>query len=433
MQRYQWIVLAVAWLGWGCNVFVILLFNYVAPNCVPTLLGLPIGSPEAESATLFWTGLMTSLLLIGWAMGGIAFGPVADRIGRTKTLVITINLYALGTAACALAPNMGSLILLRVIASLGIGGEWAAGATMVAEVVPEKWRIETGALLYAAAPAGLFLATFVNWQISGVWLAASPEVAWRYVFLCALVPALATPFIRYFIQEPERWQQAVRQSTPARLGELFHPNHLPATRSGLLMALIVILTAWSCNAFTPNVATGLAQATAQAQGLDPIATQTLVENWKAIANNNYNWGGLVGALLTAPIAKYLGRKFLFQAYFTLSIVALWVTFGLDLSPQVRLALYFPVGLSTFGIFASFGYYLTELFPTRLRTTGAGFCYNAGRIVSAAGPLAIGAIAAQGTNALRSALSTLTWVSLLPLLGLCCMPWVLETKAQGLQD
>src|SRR6187402_144935 len=102
--RYQWLVLFAAWLGWGFDVFDGLLFNYVAPNCVPTLLGLTIGSPEAKQATLLWTGILTSVLLIGWAIGGVLFGKIGDRIGRTRTLLITMLLYALGTAACALAP-----------------------------------------------------------------------------------------------------------------------------------------------------------------------------------------------------------------------------------------------------------------------------------------------------------------------------------------
>src|SRR5438874_1797483 len=134
LTRYQWTVLFAAWLGWGFDVFDGLLFNYVAPNCVPTLLGLQIGSPEAKAATLQWTGILTSILLIGWAVGGILFGKIADQIGRTRTLLLTMTLYALGTAACAIAPNLLVLILFRVVASLGIGGEWAAGASMVAEV-----------------------------------------------------------------------------------------------------------------------------------------------------------------------------------------------------------------------------------------------------------------------------------------------------------
>src|SRR3954466_4579563 len=96
MNGYQWLVLFAAWLGWGFDVFDGLLFNYVAPNCVPTLLGLTIGTPEAKSAALFWTGLLTSVLLIGWAAGGILFGKVADRIGRVRTLLLTMALYSLG-------------------------------------------------------------------------------------------------------------------------------------------------------------------------------------------------------------------------------------------------------------------------------------------------------------------------------------------------
>ena len=110
LNRSQWLVLLAAWLGWGFDVFDGLLLNFVAPNAIPTLLGLPIGSPEAKTATLYWTGILTSILLIGWALGGIMFGKVADRIGRTKTLLITMLLYALGTAACAFAPNILSLI-----------------------------------------------------------------------------------------------------------------------------------------------------------------------------------------------------------------------------------------------------------------------------------------------------------------------------------
>src|SRR4051812_1518592 len=148
MNGYQWTVLFAAWLGWGFDIFDSLLFNYVAPTCVPTLLKIPLGTPAASAATLRWTGLLTSILLVGWAIGGIVFGRVADRIGRTKTLLLTMSMYAVGTAACAFSPNMTVLVLCRIVASLGIGGEWAAGAAMVAEVVPERRRVEAGALLY---------------------------------------------------------------------------------------------------------------------------------------------------------------------------------------------------------------------------------------------------------------------------------------------
>src|SRR4051812_37682881 len=111
MNGYQWLVLFAAWLGWGFDIFDGLLFNYVAPNCVPTLLGLKIGTPEARAAYLYYNGIVTSVLLVGWAIGGIIFGRVCDRIGRTKTLLLTMLTYAIGTALCAIAPNMGLLIV----------------------------------------------------------------------------------------------------------------------------------------------------------------------------------------------------------------------------------------------------------------------------------------------------------------------------------
>src|SRR5438093_3974521 len=223
MNGYQWLVLFAAWLGWGFDIFDGLLFNYVAPNCVPTLLGLPIGSPEARAATLKYAGIVTSVLLVGWAVGGILFGRVCDRIGRTRTLLLTMTMYAIGTALCAAAPNMAFLIVFRIIASLGIGGEWAAGASMVAEVVPEKRRVEAGALLYTSAPMGLFLATYVATWVQGVALPSRPEVAWRYVFLFGLIPAAVAFIVRLFIKEPERWQKAVVGTAP-KLSELFSPQ-----------------------------------------------------------------------------------------------------------------------------------------------------------------------------------------------------------------
>jgi len=447
MNGYQWTVLAAAWLGWGFDAFDALLFNFVAPNCVPTLLGLAIGSPAAKSATLLWTGVLTSLLLIGWAAGGILFGQVADRIGRTRTLTITMLVYAVGTAACALAPNLWVLALFRGVASLGIGGEWAAGAAMVAEVVPERRRVEAGALLYTAAPLGLFLATFVNFQIAGSLLKADPEISWRFVFLAGLVPAAVALAVRRFIREPERWRRtagAAREEGLAaaaaavavrrpRLAELFDRQHRALTLSGFLMAVIVLVTWWSCNAFIPVVSTGLAQATAKARSLDRAGTLALVEHWKAVATDYFNIGGLLGTLLTIPAAKLLGRRPMFAIYFAGAAAAVLAAFGLDLAPETRLAMYFPIGLTIFGVFGSFTYYLPELFPTRLRGTGAGFCYNVGRIIAAGGVALVGGIAARGANSLASALAALFFVGFVPLAGLLLLPWVIETRGRLLAD
>ncbi len=433
MDGYQWTVLLAAWLGWGFDVFDGLLFNFVAPNCVPTLLGLTIGSPEAKAATLQWTGALTSLLLVGWAAGGILFGRVADRIGRTRTLLLTMLLYSLGTAACALAPNLAWLALFRLVASLGIGGEWAAGAAMVAEVVPEHRRVEAGAILYTSSPLGLFLATFVTWQIQGVHMNAQPETAWRYVFLCGLIPAAVAFALRLFVREPERWARVASDAAPPRLRELFAPAYRAVTLSGLAMSVVALITWWSCNAFMPIVATGLAAATSAARGLEPAAARTLGESWKAIATNSFNLGGLLGTLLTVPLAKRVGRRSMYALYFLCAGIAVMAAFGLPLENHTRLYMYFFIGLTVFGVFGSFTYYLPELFPTRLRGTGAGFCYNAGRVIAAVGPFVVGGIAGRGADALASALAVLFWVGAVPLAGLLLLPFVVETRGRAISD
>jgi MFS family permease len=431
MNAYQWTVLFAAWLGWGFDVFDGLLFNYVAPNVVPTLLGLKIGSPEARRAMLLWGGVLTSILLVGWGLGGILFGRVADRIGRTRTLMMTMLVYALGTAACAAAPNMWVLAICRVVASLGIGGEWAAGAAMVAEVVPEKRRVEAGALLYTSAPAGLFLATFANFQIAGRFFKGSPEVSWRYVFLCGLVPAVVAFVVRLFVREPERWKAAAADADHPRIAELFTPEMRAKTWSGFSMAVVALITWWGVNAFLPIVSAGLAQVEAKAQGLDRAASLALVESWKATATNVFNLGGLLGTLLTVPAAKIMGRRQMFTIYYAVSAAAVLATFGLDLGPETRLYMYFFIGLSVFGVFGSFTYYLPELFPTRLRGTGAGFCYNVGRFIAAGGPFLVGAVAARGTDSLASAMQVLFWIGTVPVLGVVFARTAIETKGHTL--
>ncbi len=427
MTRYQWTVLFAAWLGWGFDVFDSVLFNYVAPNCVPALLNLEVGSPEARSATLLWTGILTSLLLLGWAAGGVLFGYVCDRIGRLRTLMLTMLMYALGTAACAFATDIWMLMAFRLIASLGIGGEWAAGASMVAEVVPENRRVEAGALLYTSAPFGLFLATFVNFQVAGVWFPDDTVNSWRYVFLFGLIPAAAAFLVRLFVREPERWTRNTERSH-TRLQDIFTPELRRITLWGTFVAVVALVTWWSCNAFIPTIATGLARDAALERGLDHSATLALVEGWKVRATTWFNVGGLLGTLLTIPFAKRVGRRPMFITYFALSSAAVLATFGLDLPPESRLWMLFLIGVPVFGVFGAFPYYLPELFPTRVRATGSGFCYNIGRVVAAAGPFIVGAVAARG-----AALETIFYVGFVPLIGVLLGSKIIETRGTRLQD
>jgi MFS family permease len=412
MTRYQWIVFFAAWLGWGFDVFDGLLFNFVAPVCVPRLLGVAAGDPRVGAVT----GAITATLLVGWATGGILFGLLTDRVGRARTLLITILTYAIATAACAFATDVWTLAAFRFVAALGIGGEWAAGASLVAEVVPERRRVTMGALLFTSAPLGVLLAGLVNdlftKRIAAV--AADPDLAWRLVFLAGLVPAGAALWIRRRVREPEVWE---RERAPApRLAELFRPELRRATLGGLAMAATALIAWWSTNAFLPFVVKHLA---------GPQALDSTVAGAITHAVLFFNLGGLLGMLAAIPLARF-GRRFIFALYLAGSALSIWITFSLDWDPITRTRLFFFDGLTVFGIACIFSFYLPELFPTRLRGTGSGFCFNTGRYLAAAGPYVVGLALAQAATPMQA----IRWVALVPLAGLVAVPFIVETRGPG---
>lgn len=433
LTRYQWTVFFAAWLGWGFDIFDGLLFNFVAPNAIPTLLGLSIGTPEANAAIFYWNGILNSLLLLGWAVGGVMFGPICDRFGRKRVLMLTMLLYALGTASCAFVTDMWQLVIFRIVASLGIGGEWAAGSAMVAEVVPEDKRVEAGALLYTSAPFGLFLAATVNHEVAGGWFAHDPSMSWRYVLLFGLIPAALAFIVRAFVREPERWAAATANAAPARVREIFAAGMRSRTVSALIVTVVALITWWTCNAFLPVIASALAGAQAVTDGLDVAATAALKESWKATATNWFNLGGLIGTLLTIPVARHLGRRKLYAVYFAASAASVLLIFGLDIPSELRLRLWFFIGISVFGVFGSFPFYLPELFPTRLRSTGSGFCYNIGRVITAGGVFVVGAVIQTSQGDPAVILKTLFMMGFVPIVGLLLLRWVIETRGEKMPD
>jgi MFS family permease len=406
LTRYQWLVLFAAWLGWGFDVFDGLLFNFVSPICVPNLLHLRTGDPATQKIIFIWTASLTSLLLIGWALGGILFGRITDKLGRSRTLLFTMLTYALATAACAVAPNIWVLAVFRFIASLGIGGEWAAGATLVAESLPREKRVVGGALLYSSASFGLFLATFVNDTLTHrlTAIASDPSLSWRAVFLTGLAPAVVAVAIRLKVKEPANWKPAAAP----RVAELFTPRLRRRTLGGLAMSLVALIAWWSTSAFIPTVAANLAAR----QNLHPaaLAAATRTE-YITLGSNAFNIGGLIGTLLNIPIAA-LGRRTLYRIYYLASVVALVVTFVPDWPATTRLALLSTLGLTVFGVFGSFPFYLPELFPMRLRGTGGGFTYNFGRLITAPFPFAVGALVRGGVDPLV----VMSYLAVVPAIG-----------------
>lgn len=433
LTRYQWLVVLAAWLGWGFDVFDALLFNFVAANAVTTLLGLEPGSAAARQQTVYWTGVLSSLLLVGWSAGGVLFGWLADRFGRRRALMLTILVYGLGTALCAFATSINQLIAFRALTSLGIGGEWAVGAALVAESVPEQHRVAAGTLLQTASPIGIFLASIVNYQIAGVWFVDQPAQSWRYVFLCGLVPVVVALLLRIVLRESDRWQQAAGEPA-ASIADLVRPENVAATRAAVMVSMAGLLTWWAINAFIPLLGRALALDELRAAGAGEADSAALVEAWKARASNAFNLGGLLGCFVAIPLAMRFGRKPMFICYFVAAAVAISIVFGLPWSSSQRLLGLFVVGLPVYGVFSTYVFYLPELFPTRLRGLGAGLSFNIGRLLAAAGPFAVGAIAARAGGNSEVIMATLLWVGAIPLAAaLLSLRWVVETRNRPLPD
>jgi MFS family permease len=432
LNAYHWVVIGAGWAGWGFDVYDAVLFNFVARNCIPVLLHLSADSPAAHSAVVFWNGVITSTLLVSWALGGFVFGWVADRIGRKRALFMTIALYALGTGACALVGNLGELILCRAITALGIGGEWGIGAALVAEAVPENRRVEAGVIMQTGSPLGVVLAGAANYLITGVWLAGQPQLAWRYVFLAGLVPVLLALLVRVFLRESRQWQASRERGARPEPRALFAPAMRAATFGGLFAAAVAILCWWGCNAFVPLLGASLSAHEALRLALSPPQAQALAAAWQAHASNAFNLGGLLGTFAAIPLARRFGRRPMFVVYFLWSALALFITFGLPLAPQTRLTLLFLVGAGVYGIFGAFTFYLPELFPASVRAMGAGFCYNTGRILAALGPLVIGVVTAAAGGSDTALMRVLLWLGVVPLIAALISHFVIvETRGRVL--
>jgi sugar phosphate permease len=215
--------------------------------------------------------------------------------------------------------------------------------------------------------------------------------------------------IRLRVHEPAVFKQP--EAAP-RIAELFTARYRRRTLGGLALALVALVTWWSCSAFIPMVASFLANGA----NLTGRALAELKASYVTHGITAFNVGGLLGTLLTIPIATRFVRRPMYMAYFTLISAAILCTFGLTLRPEVQLLMMFTVGLTVFGVFGTFTFYLPELFPVRLRGTGSGFCYNAGRVITSVFPVIIGLVKHSGKNPG----SVLVWVAVAPVLGVVAL-------------
>ncbi len=417
VTRYQWLVLFVAWLGWVFDSMDSTLYALVLHPALHDLLRVPGGGPVTDDAIGWYGGIVFSIFLVGWAIGGILFGLLADSWGRTKALVFTILIYAAFTGMAALSHTWWQLALYRFITALGIGGEWAAGAALVAEVWPEEKRTRAAGLLQSAWGAGFLVAAILNLLLR--------NSGWRPIFVIGAAPAIVAVFVLLWVKEPERWVRAraeERQTAgtrPSKLEELFAPGLLRATLVGSGLAFVAVFGLWGATNWTPT----LVRALPELQGMNASELTSRV----SYATMLLNVGALAGYLSFGPLADRLGRRWAFALMCAGSLVMVPVTF---LTPRtyVQVLLLLPLlGFFNNGIFSGFPIYLPELYPTRIRATGAGVCFNIGRVLAAAGPFLTGYL----VTALGSFGRAASAVALIYLLGLLILPFARETRGQPL--
>ena len=412
VRRDQWLVLFVAWLGWVFDAMDATIYAIVLHPALHELLHTSSGRPTAEHIG-WYGGIIFSIFLIGWAIGGITFGVLADRFGRTKILIATILMYAVFTGAAALSQEWWHLALYRFLTALGIGGEWAAGAALVAESWPEDKRAKAAGILQSAWAVGFFLAALCN-------LVLKDAYGWRGLFLIGILPAFVALLIRWWVKEPPRWTHAHAQRI-VPLSAIFKGDLKRATLVGSALAFVAVFGLWGSTNWAPTLVRELPEF----QGADTAALTRSV----SYAIMALNTGAIFGYLAFGPLADRFGRRAVFAFMCIGSFIMLPTTYLLPSHYSGVLLLLPVLGFFNNGIFSGFPIYLPELYPTRLRATGAGFCFNAGRILASASPFMTGwLVTTLGT--FGRAAST---VALIYLAGLVVLWFAPETKGKPLPD
>jgi len=361
ITREQWRALFAAQAGYMLDAMDVLLYVF-AVNTLRHEFGLS----NAQA------GFVSSVTLICSSVGGIVCGVLADRLGRTRTLVYTILLYSFASGGTALSTGYYSLLFWRGLVGIGLGGQWSAGAVLVAETWPEQHRAKAIGFMQSGWAVGYVLA-------AGVTALVLPALGWRALFLTGLLPALAAIAIRRGVPEPEVWKRAARVS--ASLASLFTPNLLRRTILATALTTSVLFAYWGLFTWMPGYLS--APRSSGGAGLSILKTSAWIVPMQTGAFLGYNSFGWV--------ADRFGRRPAFVTY-VVAAAALVPIYGTARSETTLLWLGPFVGFFGSGYFSLFGAMLAELYPTSIRATGQGFTYNFGRGLSALAPLLIGSLA-----------------------------------------
>ncbi|NML31749.1 MFS transporter [Paraburkholderia antibiotica] len=367
--RAQWRAFGSAYIGWMLDIMDLMLFAMVIRE-----ISVDLHFDKGVA------GMIASLTLVSTAFGGLIFGYLADRIGRTRSLILSILCYSIGTALCGFSTSVWQLLAFRLLLGLGIGGEWSAGAALITETWPAKHRAKVMAWAQSSFAVGYAAAAVAAALVL-------PHFGWRWVFAVGLVPTLLAVWVRSHVEEPQIWrEQRERLSLPQTLATLFGP-YARNTIVGLAFTAAAMCGYWGLFTWIPTyLSTPVAQG---GRGFDMLHSTTWIVVMQA--------GAAVGFICFGYLADRIGRRLAFLLFFLLSAVS--VPLYVSIASPVLLLVFGPiVALFGTGFYSGFAPTFAEMFPTHVRATAQGFIYNTGRATSALAPAAVGLLSRNGSVA-----------------------------------
>lgn len=409
-KRAQWLVLAAAFLGWMFDGLEMGIFPLIARPALQTMIPLEAGFTPDQFVGK-WMGIITALFLIGAAGGGLVFGWLGDRIGRVRAMTLSILTYSIFSGLCFFAQLPWHLGALRFIAAFGMGGEWSLGVALVMEAWPREKRPLLAGIIGAASNVGFALIAVVGYYFKVT------QQSWRWVMIAGAAPAVLALGIQMVVPESERWKEAVKKGAAHPVQEIFSSGMLRTTLLAIAFSSIALIGTWGSVQWLPLWADQLTH------GMNPQA--------KALTQILSGGGAVIGCLLGALAAGKMGRR---PAYFLLCLLSLGLCGYLFRFVHEYgapfLILVTMIGGVTAAFYGWLPLYLPELFPTRVRATGQGLCYNSGRILAAVGALAQGQLVSNygGSYAKAGAVITLVYA-----VGLVLIWLAPETKDQPLPE
>jgi len=403
-----------AWSGWTLDGMDAFIYALVLSPALTELLPKS-GLSGAPADVAFAGSVLFALFLVGW---GLAFlwGPVADRFGRTRTLAASVLVYAVFTGAAALAQNVWELAVFRLLAGIGIGGEWALAGTYIAEAWPEDRRKMGAGYLQTGYYAGFFLAAALNYTVGA-------EFGWRAMFLCGLAPVALSLYIVLEVKEPERWEQAAAGAERIKpLRAIFSGTNRRRTIVNAALLTVSIVGLWAGAVYEPTAIITLAKQS----GMDAPHAARMA----SIGTGLLSIGTIIGCLLAPVLSETMGRRGALAIFFLGMAASVWLSFGW--------AFYLPHGLTMFiavlfvlglfgGNFAVYSLWLPEQYGTAVRATAFAFTTSFGRLIGAGVNFLLGwAIQQHGSLGLPVA-----WTAVAFILGLAILPLAVETRGQSL--